>query len=386
MTRELLVNLGAGETRVALVEQGRLEGFWTEPAIGAPCGRVGETWLARVAKVVPAMQAAFVDLGLERDGFLSLRDAPALHEGQAIVVEITREADGAKGPKLKARTSLPPGMEAQRGAATPPQRLHAGPGAIERALKSLPKGTPVFIDDARAAQALRQAFAHLPVTPAQEDLFARHDLEEQVAQLFHARVALPGGGWITIQPTEGMTAVDVNSGGFSASGGREETARAVNLEAAREIGRQLRLRDTGGLIVVDFIQMAESRAVIAALEQALNRYGPDDSRISPMADFGIVAIARRRRTAALAVRRTCRCCGGRGHVAAVQTQALAILRQVERSARAAPGHEIVVRAGAGVGEWLAAHQTQVRAGLDRRGVGRVRYVSEEREDFDVSTQ
>ncbi len=386
MARELLINAGAGETRVALVEQGRLEGFWAEPAIGAPSGRLGEIWLARVVKVVPAMQAAFIDLGLERDGFLSLRDAPALQEGQVLGVEITREADGAKGPKLTARTSLPPDMEARRGSAIPPLRLRAGPGAIEQALKSVPPGTPVFIDDARAAQAARRAFAHLPVTLAQEDLFARHDLEEQVAQLFQARVALPGGGWITIQPTEGMTAVDVNSGGFSASGGREETARAVNLEAAREIGRQLRLRDTGGLIVVDFIQMAESRAVIAVLEQALNRYGPDDSRISPMADFGIVAIARRRRTAALAVRRTCRCCGGRGHVAAVQTQALAILRQVERSARAAPGHEIVVRAGAGVGEWLAAHQTQVRAGLDRRGVGRVRYVSEEREDFDVSTQ
>ncbi|HEU4550678.1 MAG TPA: ribonuclease E/G [Rhizomicrobium sp.] len=385
MPRELLINAGAGETRVALVEAGRLEGFWAEPAIGAAAGRLGEIRLARVAKVVPAMQAAFVDLGLGRDGFLSLRDAPALHEGQAVVVEITREADGAKGVKLTARTSLAPELETRRKTATPPHLLRAGPGVIEQALKAVPEGTEIYVDDARQAQALCQAFPHLQVTPAREDLFSRHDLEEQVAARFHPRVALRCGGWITIQPTEGMTAIDVNSGGFSASGGREETAHAVNLEAAREIGRQLRLRGIGGLIVIDFIQMEDGRAVVAALKQALKQDMGDDSRISPMADFGIVAIARRRRGAPLAGRQPCSCCNASGWVATAQAQALAILRQVERSARAAPGREIVVRAGAAVIEWLAAHEAAVRAGLDRRGVGRVRYVPENREDFDVAT-
>lgn len=137
--------------------------------------------------------------------------------------------------------------------------------------------------------------------------------------------------------------------------------------------------------MIDFIQMEDGRAVVAALKQALKQDMGDDSRISPMADFGIVAIARRRRGASLAGRQACGCCNASGQVATTQAQALVILRQVERSARAAPGREIVVRAGAAVTEWLVAHEAAVRAGLDRRGVGRVRYVPENREDFDVAT-
>lgn len=383
MSGELLINAGAGETRAALVVNGRLEGFWCEPAIGVEGGRPGDTYLARIAKVVPAMQAAFVNLGLARDGFLSLRDAPdGMHEGQAVVVQVMRAAEGAKGSKLTARVKLTAEEEARRKLAVPPHLLRAGPGALAQALTAAPAGTPVFVDDARAAQAARADFPEFAVTHLREDLFARHELEEQVAGLYRPRVTLPSGGWITIQPTEGMTVIDVNSGGFSASGGREETARTVNLEAAREAGRQLRLRGIGGLIVIDFIQMEDGRAVAAALKESLD----DDSRISPMADFGIVAIARRRAALPLAARQACRCCGGSGRVATAQTAALDVLRQVEDSARAAPGREIVVRAGAAITGWLDAHRDAVRAGLDRRGVGRVRFVAEEREDFDVATQ
>lgn len=392
MARELLINVGAGETRAALVQDGRLAGFWTEPVIGAgaAAGRLGDVYLARVTKVMPALHAAFVDLGAAQGGFLSLRDAPgALHEGQAIVVEITREAQGAKGAKgakLTARVALSPALEARRKLATPPHLLQAGPGAIERALMAVPDGTPVLIDDPRAAEAARKDFAQHAITLAREDLFARHDLEEQVAALARPRVGLACGGWIAIQITEGMTAIDVNSGGFTASGGREETARTVNLQAADEIGRQLGLRGIGGLIVIDFIQTGDGDAVAAALKQALKQDAEDDSRISPMGDFGIVAIARRRRTAPLAARQACRCCGGSGRIPTAQVMALEILRQVERSAHAAPGRQIVVRAGPAVTDWLAAHGAAVRAGLDRRGVGRVRYSAEEREDFDVATE
>ena len=385
MLRELLINAGVGETRVALVEDGRLEGFWAEPVIATAGGRLGEVWLGRVTRVVPAMQAAFVGLGAQdgmRDGFLPLRDAPPLHEGQAILVEIVREADGAKGARLSARVALSPEMEAQRRLAKPPQLLRAGPGAIEQALDAAPDGTQIYLDDTRAAEAARKAFARRTITLVREDLFARHDLEEQVAALYRPRVNLACGGWITIQSTEGMTAVDVNSGGFSAAGGREETAQAVNLEAAREIGRQIRLRGIGGLIVIDFIQSEDGRPAVAALKRALG----EESQVSPMADFGIVAVARRRRGAPLAARQVCRCCDGGGRVASVAAMAQEILRQVERSARAAPGREIVVRASPAVAGWLAAHDAEVRAGLDRRGVGRVCYMSEERENFDVATR
>jgi Ribonuclease G/E len=389
MRLELLINAGVGQTRAALVEDGRLAGFWAEAAIGAGAGtgRLGEIYLARVTKVMPAVQAAFVDLGWKRDGardgFLSLRDAPdGVQEGQAVVVEITREAAGSKGAKLTARVPLSPQLEDRRKSASPPSLLRAGPGAIGQALKAAPDGATILVDDPRAARALREAFPQRAVSLAHEDLFARHDLEEQVAALARPRVELACGGWITIQSTEGMTAIDVNSGGFAASGGREETARTVNLQAAREIGRQLGLRGIGGLIVIDFIQSGDDPAVVAALKQALG----DDSRISPIADFGIVAIARRHRAAPFAVRQTCRCCGGSGRAPTAQAMAFEMLRQVERTAAAAPGREIVVRTGPAVADWLAAHAAAVRAGLDRRGVGRVRYIAEEREDCDVTTQ
>jgi ribonuclease G len=374
---ELLIQVGAGETRVALVSDGRLQGFWHEPMIGGDEARPGDVYRGRVAKVIPAMQAAFVDLGLKQDGFLSLRDAPALHEGQVIVVAVTRAADGTKGPKLTARVS--PEDEARRGGT--PARLRAGPGIIRQALKAAPASAAIVTDDAATAEAARKALPQRPVMLVRDDLFARHDVEDQVAALYRPRVALPGGGWITIQGTEGMTAIDVNSGGFSASGSRQETARAVNLEAAREIGRQLRLRGIGGLVVIDFIQTDDGGPVAAALKQEMG----DDSRVSPMSDFGIVAIARRRTGAALGGRQACRCCGGSGQTVTPAAAAMEILRQVERSARAAPGREIVVRAGAAVHDWLTAHGADVRAGLDRRGVGRVRLIAEEREDFDVET-
>ena len=107
---------------------------------------------------------------------------------------------------------------------------------------------------------------------------------------------MPSGGWITIETTEALTAIDVNSGRFTQSGGLEETSLAVNLEAAREIGRQIRLRGIGGLIVVDFIHLRDAdhaREVLAALEQSL-AFDRAPVQISPMSEFGIVAITRKR--------------------------------------------------------------------------------------------
>jgi ribonuclease G len=387
--RELLVEVGAGRTRVALVEDGRLEGFWCAPRLGVTEGRVGDIYLARVTKVVTAMGAAFVDLGLARDGFLALRDAPdGVHEGQMLVVRITRGPQGAKGAKVSARVKLDAALEAHSKGARPPALLREGPGIIAIALGSVSPDTPVLIDDPRASAAAHADFPHLAITHVREDLFSRHDLEEQVASLARMRVSLACGGWITIQGTEGMTAIDVNSGSFVASGGREETARIVNLEAAHEAGRQIRLRGIGGLIVLDCIQMeGDGAGVAAALKESLG----DDSRVSSRGDFGIIAVARRRGASSLPARQTCRSCEGSGQTTAPQTIALEALARVERSARAAPGRPVVVRAAPAVMAWLKENEGGVRAELDRRGVGRVRYDAEAQknfpgEGFDVTTE
>lgn len=383
VSSELLINAGAGETRIALVEDGVLQAYRAAPAFDTGA-RAGDIYLGRVTRVMPAMQAAFVDIGEKkgnapRDGFLSLRDAPGpLHEGAAIAVRVTRAAMGEKGAKLTARITLSPDGEVRRKMAKPPARLETGPDPVEQALRAWKAGR-VLTDDPRLAKRLK-------IELAKDELFI-DDLGDQIALLSRSRVPLPCGGWITIEKTEGLSAIDVNSGGFAASGGREETARIVNLEAAHAMGRQIRLRGIGGLIVADFIQMEQgAEAVVAALRADLARDAAR-SEISPMNAFGLVAIARQRLHAPHGGMEPCAVCGGSGERPGAQAVALEILRAVERGARAAPGREITVRAAPEVADWLVAHAAEIRAGLDRRGVGRVQYLSEprNREDFDVAT-
>jgi Ribonuclease G/E len=358
MASELFINVGAGESRAALVEDGVLQAYAAEPALGGGA-RTGDIYIGRATRVMAAMQAAFVDIGQDRDGFLSLRDAPPLHEGAVLAVQVTRPAMGEKGAKLTARVTLTPELEARAKMAKPPALLAEGPDLAQQTVRDW-KADQVFTDDARTAQRLK-------IGLAKDDLFLRHDLEEQVAALYRPRVTLTCGGWITVEKTEGLTAIDVNSGGFAASGGRAETARLVNQEAAVEVGRQIRLRGIGGLIVLDFIQTEQGEAVTAALKGALAR-DPTRSEILPMNSLGIVCIARQRLAAPLPPR----------------DMGCEILRAVERSARAAPGREVMVRAAP---EMIARlERPEIRAGLDRRGVGRVRYISEARgKDFDVGT-
>jgi ribonuclease G len=242
--------------------------------------------------------------------------------------------------------------------AKPPALLAEGPDMVQQAVRDW-KADRAFADDTRTAQRLK-------IQLAKDDLFLRHDLEDQVAALYRPRIALACGGWITIEATEGLTAIDVNSGGFAASGGRAETARVVNLEAAAAAARQIRLRGIGGLIVLDFIQTEQGDAVTAALKAALAQ-GSAQSEILPMNSLGIVCIARQRLAPPLPPRDI----------------GAEILRAVERNARAAPGREVTVRAGAELTARL--DRPEIRAGLDRRGVGRVRYISEARGDFDVGT-
>ena len=237
----------------------------------------------------------------------------------------------------------------------------------------------VIDDDAAALEAARvycrkttpDIEARLALAP--RDLFAREGLEDAIAALSSPRVALPCGGWITIEPTQALTAVDVNSGSFTQSGGRDETSLAVNLQAAAEIGRQLRLRDIGGLIVVDFIQLEndeQGKRIVAALKDSLGADGAAP-RLSPMSEFGIVAITRQRRGRHQIA--TCVACNGTGRAPDAAAQAQEILRMIEREAAANPGAELLVTAAPPVADWFAAHQGEVREALTRRGAGRVRF-------------
>ena len=479
MTAEVLINAGAGEIRVAHLCDGRLEELSFERTIGGEEGtrdchsHIGDIILGRVQRVLPGMQAAFVEIGLERAGFLGLREARILsrdpnddtaiadcvREGDAVLVQVIKDPIGDKGARLSAAITLPgrllvmtpeqeglavsrriedetqrsqlvalgeqvlagsgetliPGagfifrtaaqgasledlmqdagalaevwrcVRERRKSARPPATLYRDLGPIERAMRDVVRGdvARVLIDDAGAAEMARAycrkampgAEAHIEL--AARGLFDRYGLEEEIARLSQPRVALPSGGWITIEATEAMTAVDVNSGSFTQSGGLEETSLTINLEAAAEIGRQIRLRGIGGLIVGDFIHLRRSEhaaRVIESLERSL-RFDRAPVQISPMTEFGIVAITRKRLREPLVRRASvpCAACGGTGRGPSADGTAMEILRRVEREAAANPGAELVVSAAPDVVTWLTRHREAVGEALLRRGAGRVRF-------------
>jgi ribonuclease G len=249
------------------------------------------------------------------------------------------------------------------------------------------------LDDARSADAVR-AYCRRAMPEAERfielaDGPVLAEWEDEIAALSLPKVELKSGAWITIEATEGLTAIDVNSGRFTASHGLEETSHTVNLEAAREIGRQVRLRGIGGLIVVDFIHLSDKTHVteiLAALEASL-AFDRAPVMVSPMNEFGLVAITRKRVREAFAhlTGSLCPACHGAGRVASCESVAMALLRRVEREARAAPGREIVAEAAPEVADWLHAHGQEIAAALERRGAGRVSFKGGTfaRENFDV---
>jgi len=506
MTKEILINAGAAETRVALVEDGKLQELFLERMIGLDDGAVRKRGgrqghsivdnivLGRVQRVLPGMQAAFVDIGLARAGFLGAREARCLadlpgfdeergpkigdcvREGEEILVQVIKDPIGEKGARLSANVTIPgrlavlvpntPGVAlsrriepeaerermlalgeamiaaggdrlvagagyilrtaaveaslrdlvddaerlaeswrpvlAKRQSASAPALLYQDLDPIERTLRDLVRADtkrvliddPAAVEEARAycRRAMPEAETRIELFKGLGPLFDLYDLEDEIHGLVHPRVELPSGGWITIESTEALTAIDVNSGSFTQSTGLEETSLSVNLEAAEEIGRQVRLRGIGGLIVVDFIHLAEAEnanKVIAVLEASIAR-DHTPTQVSPMSAFGLVEITRKRVRDPLfkLMSECCRDCSGKGRKSTRDSVAVELIRRVEREACAAPGKAIHVRAAPEVIRWLGDHEDEVRSALARRGAARVSFEANEafaREGFDVGT-
>lgn len=489
MAEDVLINVSVGEVRVAVVEDGRLEALSCTRLLGAEepggVGLIGDIVLGRVVRVIPAVQAAFVEIGLERAGFLGARElrclAPdgadavddppisaVLREGDKVLVQIVKEPIGDKGARLTANVTIPgrlsvftplqPGIgisrriedEAERArlaaigeklfasgelkggcilrtaavgadeeelyddlirleeewgeicaarkSAKVPATLRRDLGPVERALRdSVREETrAILIDDAKAAkraaaycrEAMPEMERRIAVFDGPGPLFG--ELEADIAALGHPRVGLPCGGWITVEGTEALTAIDVNSGSFTHAAAIEDTGLIVNVEAAREIGRQLRLRGIGGLIVIDFIHMKESthaEQVLAALAQSLSRDGVPVN-VGPVTAFGLVEVTRKRVRGPLVAQwsEECTACNGQGRLRRPEAVAMDVLRQIEATAKAAPGYEVIVRLSYEVAQWLTA-QDALEA-LSSRGIGRVVLAPEAafvRERFEVGT-
>jgi ribonuclease G len=280
--------------------------------------------------------------------------------------------------------------------------LHQELDPIERVMRDEVDAdtTCVIIDDMTALAAARaycrrampEAHNRLELFQGPGLVFDLHYVDEEIERLHASRVPLVSGGWITIECTEALTAIDVNSGSFTEGGGLEETSLRVNLEAAEEIGRQLRLRGIGGLIVIDFIHVSEKAnagTLMAALEESLAR-DRTPTQILPMSDFGLVEVTRKRVRDPVMRMMTegCRPCRSRGRLRSSESVVFEIFRRIEREAQHAPGRTMSVRASPEVVNWYQAHETELRDAMARRRLPRLTFEARPefaREGFDVAT-
>jgi ribonuclease G len=459
-THDILINWAPQETRVAIVENGAVQELHIERALER--GLVGNVYLGKVARVLPGMQSAFVDVGLERAAFLHVADlhtsngaraegAPLVpierqvFEGQTLLVQVIKDPIGTKGARLSTQISI-----AGRMLVFLPQDNHIGisqkigsPEAREtlraRMLALVGDGGGGFIlrtnaEDASDAELaddiayLRKAWAtireaatsraagtllHQDLNLAQRVLrdlandatttiridsklqfdalqafgatyspgavrilehyngerpiFDLFNIEEDIQRALARRVDLKSGGYLIIDQTEALTTIDVNTGGFVGARNFDDTIFKTNLEAALAIGRQLRLRNLGGIIIVDFIDMTREEHRNAVLAEFRKQLARDRTKttVSGFTQLGLVEMTRKRTRESLAhmLCEPCPTCEGRGQVKTARSVCYDILREILREARQFNPKEFRVIASPAVVEMLLDEESAHLAGL-----------------------
>jgi Ribonuclease G/E len=279
-----------------IAADGRLEGYWRFGAGGE--GLLGARFLGRIGAIDRGLEAAFVEIGLDRPGFLPLSHCPRPPvEGESLVVEVTRAAVAGKGVRLTARLGEPPALP---GGARAPLRLPAEP-PLSRLARRLGGALEIRVDARRVAEELAASFAgetRLSIThSAQRDWpTGLAEIEAEAAAALEPRVELPSGGWLLFEPCQTLTVIDVNSGAPMPGAAGERAWLKIDLEAAAEVARQLRLRHIGGIAVVDFIDLKSPlrrREVSEALRTAVaGDWEP--CWVGGMSRLGLVEMTRRR--------------------------------------------------------------------------------------------
>lgn len=489
MSEEILINVSPRETRVAIVENGTLEELLVERL--SRRGLVGNIYMGKVVRVLPGMQAAFVEMGLERAAFLHVSDmlsgfnevadlnktvatenlpliTDLLKENEIIVVQVIKDPIGSKGARLTTQISLPsrllvfmPGLEhigisqkiedtnerdrlkeamqslltdtpggyiirtAAEGAsledlrahqtylsklwefiqrkktqANGHQILHEDLPLYLRSLRDYLclKTDKVRVDDSVSYESIL-AFAKefmpalidkIEFYEADRPLFDLYGIEEEIQRALHRKVPLKSGGHLIIDQTEAMTTIDVNTGAFVGHRNLEETIFKTNLEAASAIARQLRLRNLGGIIIIDFIDMSDEShktQVIAALEKALARDHTKNS-ISEVSALGLVEMTRKRTRESLehVLCETCPTCSARGTIKSVETVCHEIIREVIRADRAFNANSYLVLASQEVVDSMFDEESASAAQLEMQLGKSVKFQVEglyTQEQFDV---
>lgn len=433
MSEEVLINITPMECRVALVENGIVQELFVERT--AKRGLVSNIYKGKVVRVLPGMQAAFVEIGLSRTAFLHANDIVHLkkelmlepppitdlvHEGQMVTVQVIKDMLGSKGARLTTDLSIPSrylvympfgehiGISQRIESEEERERLKAVIRQIRDEHSDSLKGGVIVRTAAEgiSEEELRQDMAYLiklwqhindkkqkvqnptliyeelPLYqrivrdlviqniskiyvdsretfgklvdfvkefvpnaeeklehyPGERPLFELYNIEDDLQKALSRKVALKSGGYLIIDQTEAMTTVDVNTGSFVGSRTLEDTVFKTNLEATHAIARQLRLRNLGGIIIIDFIDMQEEEhksQVLKAFEKMLAR-DHAKTKITQVSELGLVEMTRKRTRESLEhlLCEVCPTCQGRGSIKTAETVCFEIFREILREARA----------------------------------------------------
>ena len=425
--QEILINDEVHEVRVAVLEDGALEELRIER--NSEASLVGNIYLGIVAKVLPGMQSAFVEIGLPRAAFLHVSDMrqahlddgtnlpieKLLHDGQTVLVQVSKDPIGTKGARLTTEISLAgrllvylpytrhigvsqkiedgaererlkeaieilsqgqgphhggfivrtsgedaqpedflndmkyleklwSDIEAKTHIVPSPALLYCDVSIAQKVLRDIytEKTSKIIVDSKEVFEELKtfagkfvpQAEEALELYSSERPLFDQYSLEKEFEAALSRRVDLKSGGYLIIDQTEAMTTIDVNTGAFVGRRDFSDTIYKTNLEASHAIAKQLRLRNLGGIIIVDFIDMESKEHEAGVLEELRKASQNDRNRIfiSEFTSLGLVQITRKRTRESLAhvLCETCPTCGGRGEIKTARTVCYEILRDVVR--------------------------------------------------------
>lgn len=465
MQQDILINWSPQETRVAVVEHGALQELQVERTLER--GLVGNVYLGKVARVLPGMQSAFIDIGLDRAAFLHVADLMSsinsrhleadalalaspipiekqLFEGQAVMVQVLKDPMGTKGARLTAQISIagrllvflpqddhigvsqkiPPkqrddlrqrmqvlsgglgggfilrtnGEDATDAELSediaylrktwarikdasvrlpPASVLHQDLNLLQRVLRDVAgEGTQNIRIDSREQFEKLKIFAtvfmpamvqKLQLYTGERPIFDLFNIDEDIAKALGRRVDLKSGGYLIIDQTEALTTVDVNTGGFVGARNFDETIFKTNLEASQAIARQLRLRNLGGIVIVDFIDMVKENhrdAVLAEFKKQLAR-DRIKTTVNGFSALGLLEMTRKRTRESLAHQlcEPCSACAGKGVVKTARSVTYDILREILREARQFNPREFRVIASPKVVELFLDEESQHLAGL-----------------------
>src|SRR5438105_10336024 len=451
MAREIVINATKHESRIAVLDEGQVVELWVERTRYRTV--VGNIYKGRVTKVLPGMQSAFVELGLDRDAFLyvsdvleefeeyesessedlTLDEAPRpetsisdlLREGQEIVVQVSKDTIAGKGARITSHITLPGRFlvymptvnhigvsrrletEAERmrlkhvletirpaGAGgfivrtagegreeeefradlkyltdlweqikrraekvSAPTAIHHDLDLVLRTIRDVlsPEFKSVWVDSVdqyqRIVEFLDQIQPNLVsrvrLYRRDEPIFDDFGIEPEIAKALKSKVWLKSGGYIVINQTEALVAIDVNTGKYVGKKNLEETVFRTNLEAAKEIVRQIRLRDLGGIIVLDFIDMEEpnNRARLFETLEIEIRKDRSKTKILQISDFGLIEMTRKRVRQSLerSLTQACPYCSGGGRIKSNTTISLEIWRELMKLRDLHEGQDVIVR-------------------------------------------